>query len=88
MVELAKYENEYEFYNGNKHNNNNSSHNNRNQYNRNYKKYKKHFFNFNKSIFATIQYNTKNNRFFCSPSHKAVRRLRYLFNLNCKKKTR
>lgn len=87
MVELAKYENEYEFYNRNKHYNfkNNT---NRNHYKSNFKKYKKHFFNFNALIFSIIQYNTKNNRFFCSPSHKAVRRLRYLFNLNCKKKTR
>ena len=85
MVELAKYENENEYYN-NKHNN---SRNRNNSYNKkHYKNHKKHFFNYNSFVFSIIQYNTKNNRFFCSPSHKAVRRLRYLFNLNCKKKTR
>ena len=91
MVELAKYENEYGFCNNNNNRHNRYSFYNstNNNYNNSYKKqYRKHFYNFNEFIFSIVQYNIKNNRFFCSPSHKAVRRLRYLFNLNCKKKTR
>ena len=97
MVELAKFENEYDFYNNHNsrrntfrhnYNDNNNNNNYSNNNSRKFKKFKKQFFNYNTFIFSIIQYNTKNNRFFCSPSHKAVRRLRYLFNLNCKKKTR
>lgn len=87
MVESALLRNEnLNFFN----NNNNSS---------SYKKFRKNNNNNTKAYYLDNHYYTLNlklitfnskhkNNFFSSSSHKSIKRLRYLLNLNCKKKPR
>jgi hypothetical protein len=86
MVEKAQLRNETYFTNENKtkiHTSSNNSH---------HSKYHRHFNNNNKNN-NRIKYNLKifkynNKKLSYSSSHKSIKRLRYLFSLNCKAKPR